>query len=68
MYTFKEEEEIKVLDYIQANLNAFFDGTPQTKEQRFSAFFKDTIDKRNIKEAINSNLDIYAVVQQIPAI
>lgn len=66
IHAFTEEDENKVLDYIKANLNAFFDGTKGMKEQRFSEFFKSTIEKRNIAEAINSNLDIYAMVQEIP--
>ena len=66
--SFTMEEEIKVIDYIRANLNAFFDGNKETKEKRFSEFFKSTIEKKSITEAINSNLDIYAVVQQIPTI
>lgn len=66
MYTFKEGEDDKVLDYIKANLNAFFDGTKHLKKQRFSEFFKSTLEKQKIADAINSNLDIYAMVQQIP--
>lgn len=68
IYTFKEEEENKVLDYIKSNLNAFFDGTREGKKRRFGELFKSTLEKPTLADAINSNLDIYALVQQIPTI
>ena len=68
IYSFKEEEENKVLEYIETHLHAFFDGTPKAKQRRFSEFFKSTLEKSNIVDAINSNLDIYAMVQQIPTL
>lgn len=68
IYSFKEEEESKVLEYIETHLNAFFDGTPRAKKARFNEFFKSTLEKANIVDAINSNLDIYAMVQQIPTL
>jgi len=66
IYSFTKEEENKVLQYIKTHQNAFFDGTPKTKEKQFKNFFKSTLEKTNIVEAINSNLDIYAMVQLIP--
>ncbi len=68
IYTFNIDDENKVLDYIKSNLNAFFDGTAEHKKERFTNFFKATLEKSNIADAINSNLDIYAMVQQIPTI
>jgi len=68
IHTFKEEGESKVLDYIKANLNAFLDGTAEGKKESFRNFFKATLEKPSIADAINSNLDIYAMVQQIPTL
>lgn len=66
--TFGEGEETKVLDYIKSNLNAFFDGTYEGKRRRFGELFRSTLEKPGLADAINSNLDIYALVQQIPTI
>ena len=66
IYTFKEDEDIKVVDYIKGHLNSFFGGTRKVKEHRFSEFFKSTIDNDNIVQTINSNNELYAMVLQIP--
>lgn len=66
--SFEKDEESKVLQYIETHLNAFFDGSEQTKKERFKSLFKSTLEKSNIVDAINSNLDIYAMVQAIPQI
>lgn len=66
--SFKKDEESKVLQYIETHLNAFFDGSEQTKKEGFKSLFKSTLEQSNIVDAINSNLDIYAMVQAIPQI
>jgi len=66
--SFSEKEDEKVFNYIEEHQNAFFDGTKKEKERKLKSLFHSTIEKSNIMEAINSNLDIYAMVQQIPNI
>ena len=66
--SFSESEAEKVFNYIEEHRNAFFDGTRRQQEKKLKSLFHSTIEKSNIMEAINSNLDIYAMVQQIPNI
>ncbi len=67
--TFTENEEVKVIDYIKYNLDRFFDGhSKQERRKRFNEFFAKTNTHRNIADVINTELAIYALVQQIPNI
>ncbi len=67
VFSFKEEEETPIFNYIENHLSAFFDGSHYEKKKKFKSFYKLVIDKGLIN-AINCDNTLYAMVQQIPSI
>ena len=66
--SFTADEETKVLDFIKTRKDQFFDGSTAKQNQNFSDFFKLSLEKSSLADAINSDTNIYALVQQIPQI
>ncbi len=67
VFSFNTDEDDKILSFINKHKERFFDGNYSQRERSYRELFKQSIDK-NIIDAINSNLNIYAMVQAIPQI